>query len=338
MNFFPVLRSTRKRYSDSPGRQNCVMRAGVLCARNLAGYPFASVASSIWKEEVICRFREVFEKYLKKRGFNWLFLDKKNERVWKWWEQSLFVMPALNDLSKGKVLIFKGNQGIVVNYQDHFRLFAEIEDFTHLDACFLRVSRLEALLDRHLEFAFDEKVGFLTAVPEQAGTGLQVVVRIHLPAISFLYGVDKLYQWLKEKKGILIRGFGGSGKIRAHIFEISNYFALGVTESELVRIVKELAGSLCRWEREVRASFLSDPQRRKKLLERIGFLYSLCFRENKFDYFAEYVSLLFLAEQLGIMTGTKGFNLLKIDKVLRKEFLPILSFLKSKRGRIIQYV
>ncbi|MCD6155540.1 MAG: hypothetical protein J7J32_00600, partial [Candidatus Atribacteria bacterium] len=153
-----------------------------------------------------------------------------------------------------------------------------------------------------------------------------------------LYGIDKLYQWLKEKKGILIKGFGGSGKIRAHIFEISNYFALGVTESELVRMVKELAGSLCHWEREVRASFLSDPQRRKKLLKRIDFLCSLCFREGKLDCLAEYISLLFLAEQLGIMKGTKGFNLLKIDKVLKKEFLPILSFLKSKRGRIIQYV
>lgn len=338
MNFFPALRFTQKGYSDSLGWQSCAMRAGVLCVRNLAGYPFASGASGIWKEEVICRFREVFEKYLKRRGFNWLFWDEKNERVWKRWEQSLFVMPALNDLSKGKVLIFKGDQGILVNYQDHFRMFAEAEDFTHLDACFLGVSRLETLLGKHLEFAFDEKIGFLTALPEQAGTGLQVVVRIHLPAISFLYGVDKLYQWLKEKEGVLIRGFGGNDRMLAHVFEISNYFALGVAEDELVKIVKELAGSLCRWEREVRASFLSDPQRKKKLLERIHFLYSLCFEENKLGCFPEYVSLLFLAEQLGIMTGTEGFNLLKIDKVLRREFLPILSFLKSKRGRIIQYV
>ncbi|BER92613.1 hypothetical protein [Atrimonas thermophila] len=338
MSFFSSLKLSQKSYSSRFGWQDCAVQAGVLYVRNLAGYPFASGASNIWREEVVCRFRKVFEKHLTKKGFSWLWLDKESEKACKRWRKSLFVMPALHDTSRNKVLVFKGDQGILVNYWDHFRMFAETEDLVHLHTCFLKVDRLESLFGKHFEFAFDEKIGFLTAFPEQAGTGLQVVVRVHLPAISFLYGVDKLYQWLKEKDGVLVRGFGGGGKILAHVFEISNYFTLGLSEGELVKMVKEFSGSLCRWERGVRASFLSDTRRKKKLLDRIWFLHSLCSEDDKPDFFLEYASLFFLAQQLGIMVEAEGFNLLKTDAVCRKEFLPILSFLRSKRGRIIQYV
>src|SRR5699024_3538691 len=106
------------------------------------------------------------------------------------------------------------------------------------------ILKVDDWLEDKIDFAFEEKFGFLTSCPSNVGTGLRASVMLHLPALSHAKKMQKIisiiHQW-----GFVVRGFFGEGsQSLGHLYQVSNQVTLGRTEEEIIsdlnRIVRML--------------------------------------------------------------------------------------------------
>ncbi|MCL2323358.1 MAG: ATP--guanido phosphotransferase, partial [Oscillospiraceae bacterium] len=104
----------------------------------------------------------------------------------------------------------------------------------NLNDAFKKANSLDDEIGNNLRFAFDEKLGYLTACPTNLGTGLRASVMLHIPALCANNEISGVISSL-QKIGMTIRGWHGEGsKALGNIFQISNQLTLGFTEEEIL--------------------------------------------------------------------------------------------------------
>ncbi len=81
--------------------------------------------------------------------------------------------------------------------------------------------KLDDFIEEKLDYAFSEKIGYLTTCPTNLGTGMRASVMMHLPALSMTDQISKVYKALTQI-GMTIRGLYGEGsKIDGNIYRVS---------------------------------------------------------------------------------------------------------------------
>ena len=71
----------------------------------------------------------------------------------------------------------------MINEEDHIRiqcLYPGLQLLKHLDTA----NEIDDWLEEKIDYAFDEKLGYLTSCPTNVGTGLRASVMMHLPGLS----------------------------------------------------------------------------------------------------------------------------------------------------------
>lgn len=97
-------------------------------------------------------------------------------------------------------------------------------------------------MDQHIEFQYDEHLGYITSCPTNLGTGMRASYLVHLPGLSNDRAeLDRI----AEEFNLEIRGSNGEGTGSPdNVFDISNRIRLGckmnVLINNLLRGVKEL--------------------------------------------------------------------------------------------------
>lgn len=90
-----------------------------------------------------------------------------------------------------------------------------------------------------MDYAFDEKRGYLTSCPTNVGTGLRASVMMHLPALVLTKKMSRIIPAINQL-GLAVRGIYGEGtEAQGNIFQISNQMTLGKSEED---IMEDLAG------------------------------------------------------------------------------------------------
>ncbi len=290
----------------------------VVLHRCLENVPFPSHASSIWQEETLKRMKDVHSRLLARRGYRFIDID---HITWSFVERLVPEGLISERLFREKLrasLILRREQGILINDQDHFKIFACLPGL-RIDQAYWRVNLLDDIVEKHMQYAFQPDLGYLTADPLDCGTGMRVGIRIHLPALSFLYGESALLQ-LFQDKGYFIEKNSVDPGIRGHVFYITNRFTLGVTERSLLDSLKNLGRGLLKWERQVRNSLVQSLDRRRKLEENIIEGYKKILEKD--DYSRKDIlgllSLWALAWQEGIFTHRQGLNIIDLRHLIRR--------------------
>ena len=122
---------------------------------------------------------------------------------------------------------------IMINEEDHLRM-QYIVGGLNLKKAYEEVDKIDNLLEEKLEFVFDSNLGYLTACPTNAGTGLRASVMLHLPALNETKEIESVFNAV-SKIGMTIRGLYGEGsKGYGNIFQISNQITLGPSEEEII--------------------------------------------------------------------------------------------------------
>lgn len=287
-----------------------------MLVRNLAGIPFPSSRffHPIWREEVRERLR-------------WLERPEK--------QGAHLLLPVLLGLVSGETLFLqkvgKIWQGVFVNGEEHVAIVAEGVSWKLLD--FWEVANFwDDAIEKRVDYAYDPRWGYLTASPSRLGTGCKAYLWIHLPALSFLYGEERILQWLKESGNLSVRGLGDNGGICAHTFEVSNRFTLGVSEWEAVKMVETLGVRALKWERQARLHFGASPARVGDFWGRLEAMAQKIFQsdENVEKGVFDFLSLWSLGEEEGIIEKKGGLSCTEIENVLRRW----LSTDVMRRGRV----
>ena len=109
-----------------------------------------------------------------------------------------------------------------------------------------------------MNYAFDERIGFLTQCPTNLGTGMRASVMLHLPALTKQGLISRLSSTV-SKLGLVIRGAYGEGsQPGGDIYQISNQITLGISEKEAIFNLDSIVKQIIAQERNARKELLSN--------------------------------------------------------------------------------
>jgi protein arginine kinase len=155
------------------------------------------------------------------------------------------------------------NIAILVNFEDHICIQA-VEHGYSADILFEKVNAIDNLLAESIDFAYSDKLGFLTVSPKYVGTGLSVEVGLHIGGMKFvdemqqvLFGLDELGFRIRELFGSIESDSSAIGGI----IVISNKRTLGVTEDMILDSMSAIAEKLQRLESSARERYFVESSR-----------------------------------------------------------------------------
>jgi protein arginine kinase len=212
-----------------------VISSRIRLARNLAGFPFLLRASEPQRGEVTELVKGAIEHTAAGKRLLYLRVDDISDLDRQVLVERHLISRQLaeGEGSRGLALSREETEAVMVNEEDHLRVQV-LRSGLQLEECWQRISELDDQLGRELEFAFDPRLGYLTACPTNLGTGMRVSVMLHLPALRITEELPKVFRAAKELH-LAVRGLFGEGtEATGDFFQVSNQTTLGRTEDELI--------------------------------------------------------------------------------------------------------
>jgi protein arginine kinase len=164
---------------------------------------------------------------------------------------------ADNGRLRGLLLVPDESVSAMVNEEDHLRLQALASGF-QLRSAWESVNSIDDELGQDLDYAFSEDLGYLTACPTNAGTGMRASVLIHLPSLVLTKQISRVLQGITQV-GLAVRGFYGEGsQIMGNFFQISNQTTLGQSEKETIESLERVTKQIIEYEQKARDELLKE--------------------------------------------------------------------------------
>ncbi|MBL3592727.1 MAG: ATP--guanido phosphotransferase [Synergistaceae bacterium] len=209
----------------------------VRLARNLRDFPFPQRCDENELDSVTARIRDAVAGAELFRSSEKIVVDDLEPLSRRLLVEQHLLSPALAAGGRGRLAVIdgKGIISLLINEEDHLRVQVVLGGLSLREASRIAFVVHEAL--QPLGFAYDEGLGFLTACPTNAGTGMRASVMIHIPALELLGQVNVLVREA-NRLGLTVRGTYGEGtEAMGALYQISNQVTLGPTEDDLVEKV-----------------------------------------------------------------------------------------------------
>lgn len=220
-------------------------------ARNLEGYPFPSHLKGEKQAKEIIRL--VSSGLNRLADFKLYYMDAIDD-----WEANSLVENHLisRDLVARKRLgaaLINDDKSIsvMINEEDHLREQCIIKGL-QLRRAYDRLSEIDSKIGRSIKFAYDERLGYLTACPTNLGTGLRASVMLFLPAITINDSLREVVKYI-SRLGLTVRGMYGEGSdAEGYMYQVSNEITLGETEDKILSLVESVARNIFEQEKAER--------------------------------------------------------------------------------------
>ena len=230
-------------YLQTGKDSDVVISSKIRLARNLSQFNFYI------KEEELIKLENLLQDNLLQLGYGLKLLRLRElDEITL---QTLLEKGAINKesvINRKKVSILTNDEEnicIVINNQDHIRLQVFSSGF-ELDA----ITNLCIEIDEKFQKVFDvsksSKYGYLTACPINVGTGMELSVILHLPALSKTNNIKRLITFVRQF-GVEI-----NKEQNPDIYKISNERTLGITEADIVKKMKSITEKIIEQEKDAR--------------------------------------------------------------------------------------
>jgi len=165
---------------------------------------------------------------------------------------------VLNKNETGSILINdEENICIMIGNEDHLEIQVFNCGFALENVLNLAIE-IDEKIGETLGYAISEKYGYLTACPNNVGTGLRASVMVHLPALSRTKNTKKVLEAI-HSFGINIRGvYGENTESTGDMYQISNQQTLGITEKEIIKNLHVIVEKIMKQERQARKVLAQD--------------------------------------------------------------------------------
>jgi protein arginine kinase len=174
----------------------------------------------------------------------------------------------------GSAIVMNRRQtlSIMINEEDHLRM-QSIRSGLQLKHAFKLVDKIDSALENKLEFAYDPRLGYLTACPTNVGTGMRASAMLHLPGLVLSELINQVIQAV-SKIGLAVRGLYGEGtEAMGNLFQISNQTTLGEKEEEIVSRLSKVIETIIEKEHDARQVLLQ--KKSNTLWDQIGRAYGV---------------------------------------------------------------
>lgn len=189
--------------------------------------------------------------------------DKFSLSILRLWEEDEITLKMYNERrvisdrlleerKKGAVILNSdGKLSIIVNEEDDLRIRYISNGFS-LKNSYENINSIDDIIEESSSYAFSKEYGYLTSSLDNIGTGLNISVILHLPAITMQKGISKLLEEL-DTDGIKLEALYKDGNHSyGNLYEISNKITIGLTEQDIIYSLEKAALNICIEEKKQR--------------------------------------------------------------------------------------
>ncbi len=239
-------------YLQSGKDSDVIISSRIRLARNISNYPFETKCNETKKEEITKLIEEAISG--NKYGIKLLKLkDMDDVTINSLIEKRLISPDFVRGKEKSKAILINDDENVcaMIHTDNHISLQVfgaglELDNLLNL------IIELDEYLDEKLKFAFNEKYGFLTACPIEAGTAMKASVMVHLPTLQITGNIGKVFEIINNF-GMNVTGIHGEGsKSEGALYQISNKQTLGISEKEIIKKLKLITDKIIEQERIAR--------------------------------------------------------------------------------------
>ena len=198
---------------------------------------------------------------------------------------------------------------IMVGEEDHLRLQV-IGTGLCPKECLETANRVASLIEAALPFAYDERLGYLTACPTNIGTGLRASIMLHLPMLTATEQMDRIIGYAGSR-GRAVRGF----------YQVSNQVTLGASAAELTDKLVETATTIIDAEKKAREQVRNqnEPALRDRIYRAAGTMKSAYLIDT--SEAVQCISDVLIGLQMGFLSGMDAQKLYALEEHIRPAML-----------------
>lgn len=294
-------------YLEDGKDSDIVISSRIRIARNISGKQFANRASDEELKEVL----NIVKKANVNPKLHFIKLEDLDELMQNSLvEKHIISRDLLNAKYAGILLNDAEDVSVMINEEDHLRIQVMKAGF-NLDEALKEAVDIDEELASKMNFAYDEKYGFLTACPTNLGTGLRASIMLHLPALRLTGKIEKVLEII-NKVNINVRGLYGEGTDAiGDLYQISNKISLGVTEEEIIENLKAIVKKVIEQERKAREYLKNNIETEDKIYRKFGNL--VYAKRISYSECAKLISIVRMGVNMGIIKEINNEKLKKIN-------------------------
>lgn len=288
-----------KWYSSESKNSDVVMSSRIRLARNLDDAPFPCRMSKDIRKNACKKIFAAIKNSPFAGEFDLIDLGSMDEAKAHSYAEKQLISDEFADHKENAAFLLSKDESVsmMLCEEDHIRL-SVMTPGQNLDEAYKKADKLDDVLIGNLKIAFDAKLGFLTAMPTNLGTGMKASYDLHLPALDERGMIQKL-STMVGKLGLSLRPiFDGNGSF----FRLSNQVTLGISEGSAIDNMNAICDQIVKQERAIREYYSSKEDYEDKIFRALGIL--VMSRRLSEPEFFELISLVRVGISLGIIDKT----------------------------------
>ena len=298
-----------KWYNQKGNQNEVVISGGVRISRNLEEYPFPSKLDTQGKEKV----NGIIKNIIFENDDNFICFDMKDltrAQTISLAERYLITPEFVSDNDGGSLIISSDESiGFMLCEEDHIRLQV-MKSGLNLDEAYAQADKWDSIIDEKVKYAFDDRIGYMTACPANLGTAMRAFVIIHLPALTASGQISRLANTV-SRLGLSITGaYGSRSQPSGDIYLISNQITLGITEATAISNLNSIVLQLVAQEKAAAASQIKEPEVEDEIYRALGILQNA--RLLSGNEFMKLISKV----RMGCASGILDYPMEKIDSLI----------------------
>lgn len=265
MNLEDLTGTSGEWLKGSGPEADIVISCRIRLARNLADFPFMSRATDSDRAEIERILHERIQTLQQTDRISsesiYLKLDDLSEIDRQFLVERQLISRELADSEGARAVMIDQAErySVMINEEDHLRIQV-MQSGLSLESAWDRINEIDDMVEEQVTYAFNERLGYLTACPTNVGTGVRVSVMLHLPALVITRQIEKVFKSL-QKINLAVRGLYGEGsQASGDFYQISNQITLGQSEIELTKKVADVVPVLIDYERQAREFLIRESQ------------------------------------------------------------------------------
>jgi protein arginine kinase len=245
-------------YASAGNESDVVLCTRIRLARNLKDFVFPARLDAAGRQKVTDRLRTALQAAAPELRYTDMAKLPRAQALSL--AERRLISPHFAQGAPGTGLLLdpKEQVSVLLCEEDHVRLqvlhpgLALFEAYAQADA-------LDAALGSRAQYAYDERLGYLTQCPTNLGTAMRASVLLHLPALTARGQVAQLGESI-SKLGLTIRGaFGEGSEAEGALYQLSNQITLGITERAALENLQAITLQVAEQERRTAAECLRQP-------------------------------------------------------------------------------
>nr|WP_232423593.1 MULTISPECIES: protein arginine kinase [Bacillus] len=252
-----------------------VLSSRVRLARNLQDFTFSTLLQNEEANELIELIEEKFTTLKEEKKLELIKMSAIQPLEKRMLVEKHLISPHLAQESPLGACFLSDDEkvSIMINEEDHIRIQCLLSGLQLTEALQL-ADDIDNEIEERVDYAFDEKKGYLTSCPTNVGTGLRASVMMHLPGLVLSQRMNRIIPAINQL-GLVVRGIYGEGsEALGNIFQISNQITLGKSEKEIVEDLTSVVLQIIAQERMAREALVktSNIQLEDRIFRSLGTL------------------------------------------------------------------